>query len=116
MPYVTSIERHAEERGREEGREEGSTRILLPILRRICGDLPQETRDRQPKKKTRTLNPFDTMSPEDRAEDEALEDLFHLATNLNRDASEAQRGILERLCEDVNNRLCDLRKSWLSQH
>jgi hypothetical protein len=79
-------------------------------------DLPQETRDRQPKKKTRTLNPFDTMSPEDRAEDEALEDLFHLATNLNRDASEAQRGILERLCEDVNNRLCDLRKSWLSQH
>ena len=50
MPYVTSIERHAEERGREEGREEGielgSTRILLPILRRFCGDLPQEIRDK----------------------------------------------------------------------
>jgi len=50
MPYVTSIERHAEERGREEGREEGielgSTRILLPILRRICGDLPQEMQDK----------------------------------------------------------------------
>jgi len=42
MPYVTSIERHAEERGREEG----STRILLRILRRICGDLPQEMQDK----------------------------------------------------------------------
>jgi hypothetical protein len=78
-------------------------------------DLPQETRDMQQKKKTRTLNPCDTMSPEDRAEQEALEDLFDLATNLYRDASEAQKGILERLCEDVNNRLCDLCKSWLSQ-
>lgn len=50
MPYVTSIERHAEERGREQGleiglekgREQGSTRLLVRILKRICGDLPPE--------------------------------------------------------------------------
>jgi hypothetical protein len=52
-------------------------------------DQPLETQDMQPKKKTRTLNPVDTMSPE--AEKEALVDLSRLLTNLYRDTSEAQR-------------------------
>ncbi|HEY0980747.1 hypothetical protein, partial [Schlesneria sp.] len=50
MPYVTSIERHAEQRGLElglerglkKGLERGSTRILMRILSRICGDVPEE--------------------------------------------------------------------------
>ncbi len=66
MPYVTSIERNAEERGlikgREEGREEGleeglekglekgieegSTMLVLRQLKRRCGDLPEEIKHR----------------------------------------------------------------------
>ena len=49
MPYVTSIERHAEERGlekgreegREEGRVQGATAMLLRQLTRRCGELPE---------------------------------------------------------------------------
>ena len=50
MPYVTSIERLAKEEGREEGREEGlekgreqgSATLLLRILTRQCGHLPED--------------------------------------------------------------------------
>lgn len=42
MPYVTAIERHAEERGLERGREQGSTTLLLKQLDRICGEVPVE--------------------------------------------------------------------------
>ena len=45
MPYVTSIERHAEERGlekgREEGRVQGATAMLLRQLTRRCGEMPK---------------------------------------------------------------------------
>jgi hypothetical protein len=70
---------------------------LGPALSQIDGLL--ETQDTQPKKKTCTLNPVDTMSPE--AEKEALVDLSRLLTNLYRNTSEAQR-------------LCDLR-NFLAQ-
>jgi hypothetical protein len=46
MPYVTSVERNAEQRGlekgREAGREEGSAAILIRILTRVCGRIPPE--------------------------------------------------------------------------
>ncbi len=54
MPYVTSIERLAKEegreegleegleQGREEGREQGSATLLLRILTRLCGALPED--------------------------------------------------------------------------
>jgi hypothetical protein len=50
MPYVTSVERNAEQRGveigwkegREIGREEGRASLLLQILTQVCGDLPAE--------------------------------------------------------------------------
>ena len=46
MPYVTSVERIAEERGmergREEGREQGSLTLVLKQLTRICGELPKD--------------------------------------------------------------------------
>jgi hypothetical protein len=38
MPYVTSIERNAEERGREQG----SVTLLLRQLTRLCGSLPAD--------------------------------------------------------------------------
>ena len=38
MPYVTSVERIAEERGLERG----SSTILLRILAKICGPLPDD--------------------------------------------------------------------------
>ena len=44
MPYVTSVERNAEERGLErgleQGREQGSVTLLLRQLTRLCGPLP----------------------------------------------------------------------------
>ncbi|HEY0980475.1 DUF4351 domain-containing protein [Schlesneria sp.] len=39
MPYITSIERHAEERGLEKGLEQGRA-ILVRQLSRLCGDIP----------------------------------------------------------------------------
>lgn len=50
MPYVTSTERNAEargleqglERGRLQGREQGSITLLLRLLTRRCGALPEE--------------------------------------------------------------------------
>ena len=50
MPYVTSIERNAEERGLERGleeglergREQGSVTLLLRQLTRLCGSLPAD--------------------------------------------------------------------------
>ena len=42
MPYVTSIERNAEERGLEQGREQGSVTLLLRQLTRLCGSLPSD--------------------------------------------------------------------------
>ena len=77
MPYVTSIERHAEERGRERGREEGSTRILLPILRRICGDLPQQIQD---KVQLLTLEQCENLA-ESVLDFQSLEDLEHWLAN-----------------------------------
>ena len=41
MPYVTSIERLAKEDGRVEGREQGTATLLLRILTRQCGPLPE---------------------------------------------------------------------------
>ncbi len=50
MPYVTSVERIAEARGRAEGRAEGevegSVNILLRMLARVCGPLPGEVEQR----------------------------------------------------------------------
>jgi len=43
MPYVTSIERHAEERGLEKGREEGATAMLIRQLTRRFGELCSTT-------------------------------------------------------------------------
>ena len=44
MPYVTSIERNAEERGLEKGiekgREEAGAALVLVLLKRPCGPLP----------------------------------------------------------------------------
>ena len=49
MPYVTSVEKIAEERGVEKGiekgRDEGNAALLLRILIRVCGPLPDEVRD-----------------------------------------------------------------------
>ena len=42
MPYVTSIERHAEERGREQG----GTTLLLRQLSRLYGEIPAELQER----------------------------------------------------------------------
>ena len=50
MPYVTSIERLAKAEGRTEGRTEGRAEggagVLLRLLRRVCGPLPEETAGR----------------------------------------------------------------------
>ncbi|MCR4410803.1 MAG: DUF4351 domain-containing protein [Thermoguttaceae bacterium] len=46
MPYVTSVERIAEARGRAEGEVQGSLNILLRLLARVCGPLPQEVEQR----------------------------------------------------------------------
>ncbi len=42
MPYVTSVERIAEKRGLEQSLERGSSTILLRILAKICGQLPDD--------------------------------------------------------------------------
>ena len=42
MPYVTSIERLAKEEGFERGREQGTATLLLRILSRQCGSLPDD--------------------------------------------------------------------------
>lgn len=42
MPYVTSIERLAKAEGLAEGKAEGGAGVLLPLLGRICGPLPEE--------------------------------------------------------------------------
>jgi len=46
MPYVTSVERIAEERGetrgRAEGRAEGGSQVLLKLLAKVRGPLPAE--------------------------------------------------------------------------
>ena len=42
MPYVTSIERLAKEEGFERGREQGTATLLLRILSRQCGSLPED--------------------------------------------------------------------------
>ncbi len=40
MPFVTSIERRAEERGRQEGRQEGEATLLARLLEKRFGPLP----------------------------------------------------------------------------
>ena len=50
MPYVTSIERDAEQRGWERGFKEGLEtsviQLLLPQLTRLCGPLPEDMQQR----------------------------------------------------------------------
>ena len=42
MPYVTSVERIAKTEGRSEGRSEGGGTVLLKVLSRRWGTLPEE--------------------------------------------------------------------------
>ncbi|WP_397568844.1 DUF4351 domain-containing protein [Schlesneria sp. T3-172] len=46
MPYVTSVERLAKEEGREEGFLKGSEELLLRQLVRVCGDVPDDLRQK----------------------------------------------------------------------
>ena len=46
MPYVTSVERNAEERGIEKGIEKGGSILLLRQLTRVCGTLPIDVEER----------------------------------------------------------------------
>ncbi|WP_397569123.1 DUF4351 domain-containing protein [Schlesneria sp. T3-172] len=79
MPYVTSIERHAEQRGLEQGLERGSTRILLRILSRICGEVPEKI---QAQIKTLSLEQRETLG-ESAIDFRSLDDLKNWLTNNN---------------------------------
>lgn len=46
MQYVTSVERIGIEKGRQEGRQEGEAAMLMRLLERRFGDLPDWARDR----------------------------------------------------------------------
>ncbi len=50
MPYITSVERLAKAEGKvegkAEGKAEGGVNILLKILRRVCGPLPEDVEAR----------------------------------------------------------------------
>jgi len=46
MPYVTSVERIAEERGEARGQTKGGAAVLLGPLTRICGAVPEEVEHR----------------------------------------------------------------------
>ena len=46
MPYVTSIERLAKKEGREEGLLDGRKSLLLHLLTRVCGPLPEDLTDK----------------------------------------------------------------------
>jgi hypothetical protein len=46
MPYVTSVERIAEARGEARGKVEGGATVLLKLLARVCGPVPEELEQR----------------------------------------------------------------------
>lgn len=46
MPYVTSVERIAEERGEARGKTQGSANVLLRVLAGLCGPLPSDIEQR----------------------------------------------------------------------
>jgi len=46
MPYVTSVERIAEARGKQDGKQEGVQSLLLRLLTRICGPVPDDLQQR----------------------------------------------------------------------
>ncbi|HEY0983559.1 DUF4351 domain-containing protein [Schlesneria sp.] len=75
MPYVTSIERHAEQRGLERG----STRILMRVLSRVCGDVPEEV---QSKIEALSLEQRETLG-ESAIDFRSLDDLKNWLTNNN---------------------------------
>jgi len=46
MPYITSVERIGYDRGKQEGRQEGQQSLILILLERKIGQLPQALCDR----------------------------------------------------------------------
>ena len=46
MPYVTSVERIAEARGEAREKREGESSLLLRLLAKVCGPLPEDVADR----------------------------------------------------------------------
>jgi hypothetical protein len=46
MPYVTSVERTAEARGKALGKALGAANVLLKQLAKVCGPLPEDVADR----------------------------------------------------------------------
>jgi hypothetical protein len=46
MPYVTSVERIAEERGEERGQTKGGVLVVLGQITRICGAIPEDLQQR----------------------------------------------------------------------
>jgi hypothetical protein len=46
MPYVTSVERIAEARGKALGEARGRVSLLLRLLAKVCGPLPEDVADR----------------------------------------------------------------------
>jgi hypothetical protein len=46
MPYVTSVERIAEARGEARGETRGGVSLLLRLLVKVCGRLPDDVADR----------------------------------------------------------------------
>ncbi len=45
MSYITTGERIGYERGKEEGRQEGEQTLVLKLLKRRVGELPQEVNE-----------------------------------------------------------------------
>lgn len=73
MPYVTSIERMGEARGRKEGRKEGELSLILRLLNRRVGVVPGSLTDRI---QALPIEQLETLA-EDLLDFQRLEDLMN---------------------------------------
>lgn len=73
MPYVTSIERMGEARGRKEGRKEGELSLILRLLTRRVGVVPGSLTDRI---QALPIEQLETLA-EDLLDFQRLEDLMN---------------------------------------